>query len=221
MTIGIALALHDCVLLVADGVTSTEDEVTTREAEKIVPLRDDVALIVFGAEIGTKKALTWICESGGLPRDADAARHDLNTFVYGGGRYVLQSVPLEQRTSPRLKVGLIAGGIDTNGPYIAGAIYGSGMNQPSSDLARSISREPQQIILGGESIGAHEHFKNAAGIVTKTLGPLADDSKVLLPYLLDVAEQTVRFAEARDRTIGGRITYRILRPNQPPETGFR
>lgn len=76
-------------------------------------------------------------------------------------------------------------------------------------------------MLGGEDVGAHEHFNTAVFRIAAGLGARLTDSTVALPLLLDAAERTVRFAEERDRTIGGRIQYRILRPGQPTEQGFR
>ena len=56
MTILIAVALHDTVLMLADGRRANKIEVITDQATKIVALRDDLTLAVSGAEIGTDMA---------------------------------------------------------------------------------------------------------------------------------------------------------------------
>jgi len=221
VTIGIAVALHDSVLLVADGRRSDAYHVHTDQAEKVILLRDDVGLIVFGAEIGTDMAVSWISKPGALPNHASDVAKQVADFAFAAGGYLLQLIIPEQRTMPNLKVGLVAGGIDTDGPYLAAGLYGSLMERPDSALVRGAHGVPQRIVLGGEQANAQGHFDCAALEVLRALGEHAADSEVLLPQLLLAAQDTVRYAETQDRTIGGRIQYRILRRGLPSETGFR
>ncbi len=221
MTIGIAVALHDSVLLVADGRRSDAYRVHSDETEKVMQLRDDLGLIIFGAEIGTDMAIASLRIPGELPNDALAVAEKLKGLALGCASYVLALVIPEDRSMARIKVGLVAGGFDTGGPYLTGSLYGADMKGPDSTLLRAYRGGVQRILLGGEDAGAHEYFDRAAQHVLVTLGARANDSTVLLPHLLNVAESTVRYAAARDRTIGGRIMYHVMRPGKPIEVGFR
>lgn len=220
MSIGIAVATQDSVLLMADGRQSDGIAVLNDTAEKIVALRVDISLIVFGVVLGTDLATAWLRQPGALPNDAEAIATRLQDFAFASGLHVLQRVSPQERQMPRLKVGLIAGGLDTEGPFIAGALYGSGMTAAARVLARGSATAPKFIVLGGEETGSQAKFQEELDGVYSKLGQATNQSEGLHSLLLAAGTRTVRFAQARDSTIGGQIQWSILRADRPPETGF-
>jgi hypothetical protein len=215
MTIGIAIATSDSVLLVADGRHSAGDEAVSDSAEKIKVLRDDLAVITFGVTSGTDIALQWLQE--GIPALADDVAACVRHCVYAGASAVLNTLPPEQRTISRMKVGLVGGGIDAKGPYITGSLFGSNMDSPDTETARYNIPPCAHLILGGERVGASAHFERLANHAFPTR---ARDTTDVISTLRQLAIQTVKFAANADPTIGGRIQFTLLKQGQLPQTGF-
>lgn len=218
MTILMAIALSDAVVLMADGRRANKVEVITDAAEKIVPLRDDLMLAVSGAEIGTDLA------TAELRRGAAASAAELvqqfNGLVLGCATHVMSLITPETRSQTHIKVGLLAAGFDTAGPFLAGALYGDGMQAAGSVLARPEANTPRYVVLGGEEVGAEGDFRQRlTRVVGQVLQPSAGGSNRWSPLLAAGAE-TIRLAAQRNSSIGGRIQYRVLQRGRSAQAGF-
>lgn len=215
MTIGIAIATTDTVLLVADGRQSTAEETVSDTAEKIHVLRDDLALISFGVGFSTDMVLQWMKHEK-VPRGAVEFSAYLRDRVWAAGSSLLQQLSPESRISDRMKVGLVGGGADSEGPYITGSLFGANMESAASETSRCVNSTFVYMILGGEDVRSSDFFEELAKqSIASTTQP-----ESIIPTLLRVAITTVRFAASGDRTIGGRIQFTILRQGQLPQTGF-
>lgn len=215
MTIGIATATTDTVLLVADGRQTTAEETVSDTVEKINVLREDLALISFGVGFSTDMVLKWMKHEK-VPRGADEFSAYLRDRVWAAGSSLLQQLSPESRISDRMKVGLVGGGADSEGPYITGSLFGANMESAASVTSRCVNSPFVYIVLGGEDLGSSAFFQELAQrSIADAIQPEA-----IIETLLRVAITTVRFATSGDRTIGGRIQFTILRQGQLPQTGF-
>ena len=216
MTIGIAIATSDTVLLVADGRTTCAGKVDSETTEKITVIRDDLAVISFGAVICSSLALQWV-QQGGAPVVGDEMATRVHGCVFADGSSVLQRVIPDPVTPLKLRVGLIAGGIDTNGAYLTGAVFSSETRETSSSTSRCVDTTLIRFVLGGEEAGASAYFDD---LVKRTFASGVSDHRTIIPTLLQVAAQTVIFAGQTDPTIGGRIAFTLLRQGHLPQSGF-
>jgi len=215
MSIGIVLATTDTILLVADGRQSTAYEKISDTVEKISVLRSDLALISFGVNFGTQRVLQWMKHEE-LPLNADEFSKYLSDRVHASGTLVLQALRVEDRTSDRMKVGFVGGGADATGPYITGSLFGANMESVATVTSRCVNSTFVYIVLGGENAGAETYFQQLSHrLLTDETPPQA-----VIPTLLHVAIQTIRFAASADQSIGGQIQYTILERGKLPQTGF-
>lgn len=204
MSIGIAIALNDMVLLVASGRRPGSN---LAPAEKISALGDTLAVVEYGDDTGARSA------AGHLGQTVTAS---------STGRTVTDMiVDTVQRTgaagAPGKLVGLIAGGIDAEGAYVSGAVFGPGMEAPKTDLARPGRGEMQFVVLGGESIGAKAFFVNLA---SRAMNASGDDANGLLVMLQRAAKKTIRHAANRDLAASGRVEWRLLVKGKPASAGY-
>jgi hypothetical protein len=204
MSIGIAIAVNDMVLLVADGRRPAG---SITPAEKIMPLHDALAIIEYGHDAGARAAATQVQQAVTL---ASTARSLTDTIV-----------DTVQRTgaagAPGTLVGLIAGGIDGEGAYVCGAVFGPGMAAPKTDLARPGRGEMQFVVLGGEAIDAKAFFTNLA---SRAMNVSGDDANGLLVMLQRAAKKTIRHAANRDLAASGRVEWRLLVKGKPATAGY-
>ena len=184
----------------------------------MVPLRDNLTLAVSGAEIGTDMAEAELRRMAAASAPELAAQ--LAALAFGCASHVIALISPETLAQAHVKVGLLAGGFDAIGPFLVAGLFGTGMERPDSVVARGAQADPQFIVLGGEGLGAQGHFENGLVIAILGLGARGVDGAAVAPLVLKVGEETIRFAAERDRTIGGRIQYRVLRRGHPAEAGF-
>lgn len=221
MTIGIVVALRDAVLLVADGRRGDAYRVHTDEADKIVWVREDLAVTTFGVEMGTDMAVAWMRNPGGLSRNGVEVSDQLADIAWAAATSVLQRVPEGDRTMPHMKVGLIAAGFDEDeGGYIAAGLFGSLMDKKMQAFQRAATGQVQFIVLGGEGADAQAQFGMAVKQHVDASDPLGLSAPPSVTALVMAAQRVVRSAAAQDRTIGGRGRYMILRRGNSIEQGF-
>jgi len=207
MSIGIAIALNDMVLLVADGRRPAGNGATLQPAEKIMTFDSALAVIEYGNDAGARAASTQLQQ--GLPA-APAGR--------GVTDLIIDTVQRAGAAgAPGTLVGLIAGGIDAEGAYVSGAVFGPGMQAPKTDLARPGRSDMQFVVLGGESIGAKAFFANLA---SRAMSASGDDANGLLVMLQRAAKKTIRHAANRDLAASGRVEWRLLVKGKPASAGY-
>jgi 20S proteasome alpha/beta subunit len=216
MSIGIAVAIGDAVLMAADGRRSDAFTVITDEAQKIVELADSQAVIEFGVVMASEAIVSTLRAADSSPMAGHELIGFLEKAVQNAGAFLVASVIPDSTDMSRIKVGLLAGGIDTDGAYVGGALYGHGMSQPSSVLVRP-NPEPQFIVLGGEACGAQEYFMHELERAYLASGT---DQSTFLSMAKRAAKSTVRHAASHDRTIGGRIQYCVLQKDRPIQRGL-
>jgi hypothetical protein len=216
MSLGVVIALDSAVLFVADGRRSTTDSIVTDQAEKIVPLTETLAVIEFGAEIGSNAAVEHLKRSRATLTTGEQATAAVTSGVQGGSAMVCAMVIPGTMDMTRLQVGLVAGGIDEKGTFVCGALFGHGMPEPASQLVRPNSGELQFMMLGGEAVGSHDYFR---ALATRALDVCGSDANGLLNMLLKASKRTVHYAATLDKTIGGRVQYLILAKGRPPRHG--
>jgi len=216
MSIGIAVAIGDAVLMVADGRRSNAYEVLTNEAQKIVELAESRAVIEFGAVMASTAVVNELKVSSHMLLNGDDLISSLTRAIQNAGTLLVASVTPDSTDMSRIKVGLLAGGVDVDGAYVGGALYGHGMNEPNAILVRP-SPEPEYIVLGGEACGAQEYFKIE---LERAYRVAATDQSTFLSMAKRAAKSTVRHAASRDPTIGGRVQYCVLQSGKPIQRGF-
>ncbi|OWQ47866.1 hypothetical protein CDL60_04520 [Roseateles noduli] len=218
MTIVIAVALPDAIVMVADGRHSNSIEVVSDSAQKIFSLNESQILGVCGAVIGTEMAIAKLSQSA--PSDAESLGNQLAYLSRVCAEHVIRLVTADTEGSKHLKVGLIAGGFSEGRSFLAGGLFGSGMVEPDRQVRYASSEEPQQMVLGGEEVGSVQYFIDR---LTDELrlrvqsGPV--DAEVWVAAIIRAAELTIRHVAEHDSTVGGRISYRVLRRKQAEESG--
>jgi hypothetical protein len=218
LTILIAIALHDTVVMMADGRRSNRLAVITDRAEKLTLLHKKLVLAVGGAEIGTEMAEEELRRNAAT--SATTLRSQLANVAFGCASHVMSLITPETYAQANVKVGLFTGGFDAQGCFLAAGLYGTGMQEPDSLLVRPSADAPQFIVHGGEGVGAQEHFKQGMVDLLPFLGSSNPDRLAVGRLLVGAAEKTVRFAAQRDPTVGGRIQYRVLHNLGLGEAGF-
>lgn len=215
MTIGIGIATNNGILLIADGRTTDEHDILSDETKKISLLRNNLAVIKFGVVAGTTHALSQF-ELQAIPQDMEALVHKIDGQVFESGNMVLEMVGAE-RTNARMKVGLVAGGIGPEGPFLAASLYGSLMGRPDTHKAVGGKGKIERMMLGGAGAGALAHLDSQLQALVDS-GEI--DSPDIFASLLSAARRTIRYAGLSDRKIGGRIQYLVMRKGEAPELAF-
>ncbi len=207
MSIGIAIASNDMVLLVADGRRPSGNLAPTERLEKITPFGDALAIIEYGNDAGARSAALQLAQAVTASTTGRSVTDAIVDTVQGTGA----------AGAPGTLVGLIAGGIDAEGAYVSGAVFGPGMAAPKTDLARPGRREMQFVVLGGESIDAKAFFVNLA---SRAMNASGDDPNGLLVMLQRAAKKTIRHAANRDLAASGRVEWRLLVKGKPATSGY-
>lgn len=218
MTILVAVALHDTVVVMADGRRSNSIEVITDSALKVVPLRDDLTLAVSGAQIGTDMAEAILRRSAA--RSALELRSQFANLALQCSSYVMGLITPETRAQAHVKVGLLAGGFEGTRSFLVAGLCGTGMARPDSVAVFAVQGSPQYIVLGGETAGAQEYFEERLRSVVGSMGDGGAANASLRASILAAGHETIRWAAERDASIGGKIQFRTLRLGQPEETGL-
>ena len=217
MSIGIVVAMAESVLLVADGRQSDAFTVITDEAQKIIELTESLAVIEFGAVT----ASTIVVEELKVNKQVLIAAEELIGFlrksVQNAGARLVASITPHSTDMSRIKVGLLAGGIDADGVYVGGALHGHGMSEPSTVLNRP-NPMPQFVVLGGETCRANDYFE---GELQRAYQVSASDQATFFSMAKRAAKRTISYAAGHDRTIGGRVRYCFLQHDRPILRGFR
>jgi hypothetical protein len=216
MSIGIAVAIGDLVLMVADGRRSNAFAVQTNEADKIIQLSESRALIEFGVVMASASAVEELATASPRLTSGGELIACLSTAVRKAGARLVSVVLPDSTDMSRIKVGLLAGGIDAAGPYVGGALYGHGMNEPSVLLVR-LNPAPQWIVLGGEACGAQKYFRHE---IERAYGASGTDQNTFLTMAKRAAKKTVTHAASHDRTIGGRVQYCVIQHEQQLQRGI-
>lgn len=218
MTILVAVALHDTVVMLADGRRSNKVELITDIAQKVVPLGADLSLAVSGAEIGTDLAEAVLRTSAA--KSALDLESQLADLTLQCASHVMSLISPETRAQAHVKVGLLAGGFEGTRSFLVAGLYGTGMDRPDSVGVFAVKGAPQWIVLGGEAAGAQAHFQRCLTNVISSMGDSGAANSDLRAAILAAGYETVRYAAERDPTIGGRVQFRTLRRGQSEEAGF-
>lgn len=216
MSIGIAVAIGDAVLLVADGRQSDAFTVHTDEAQKIVDLAKSLAVIQFGAVMASVTVLDELRAVSPLPTVGSEFMNFLTTSVCKAGANLVAAVIPGSADMSRIKVGFLVGGFDADGAYVGGALFGHGMSEPSELLVRP-SPTPQFIVLGGETCGAEAYFKRDLERAYRVSG---SDQSTFVCMIKRAAKKTIHYAASHDQNIGGRVQYCVLQREQANQRGF-
>jgi hypothetical protein len=204
MSIAIAIAANDTVLLVAAGPRLSIHPAGTGRVEKIVTLGDTLAVIEFGDETSARAALAQV-------RQATTATATARTIT----DTIVESVA--QHGLSGTQVGLVVGGVDTQGAWVGGAMFGPGMAAPATDLTRPRPGELEFVVLGGEPAGAKAHF---ADMARRAMNAAGNDHAGLLVMLQRAAKKTVQYAAARDPASGERAQFVLLAKGQAARAGY-
>lgn len=217
MSIGIAVTLPDGALLVADGrrdLIFATDKDPEDNVDKLAQIGSTVFAIPLGVTIATDLALRYLKHrsvEGCKPEDFPSL---LMTSLQAGWELFMEALaPDVDRGDVRMRAALLAGGIAADVPFIAGTMAGSSDGIPQPILLKGPS--VYKIVLGPQEEEPRELFdlKLKQGLPGLTwdwdTGPINEAVKVLL----DVAVDTIRFAESQDPMIGGTIRYAIVRRN--------
>lgn len=219
MTILIATALHDAVVLMADGRRSSKAvTIETDTAEKVHLLRPRLMLAVSGAVLATNPAVRFLQSEGA--HGASELRQQLVSLTLNGTRDVLELITAETRGQASFRVGLIAAGFDANGAFLVNGLFGTGMDSPWSDERRVQEGDIQMMVVGGEECNPTDNYISELKRVFQGWRDEPLSSPVGLQRILDAGRATVRYATERCADIGGRIQYRVIRANGYTEAGF-
>lgn len=216
MSIGIVVATSSAVFLVADGRQSNAFTVLTNKAKKIVPITDSLSVIEFGAIDGTKamvRDLKFALASNGEGKNVQAVIRD---SVHRAGISLVSRVTSDSGNLARVKVGMLAAGIDSEGPFLAAALFESGMEAPSVQFARPRPGLPKVLGLGGEEQGALAHFIAQVSLSAHRQNGNLDG---FLSVLQQASKTTIQHVAALDKTVGGKIRYRVMVKGMPPRDG--
>lgn len=214
MSIGIAVAFENAVLLVADGRRSNAFEVVTDDAKKIVEINALQAAIEFGAVMASAPVVEQM-KTREQPIGGGDTIEFLTRVVYEAGADLIAKIA-PGSSDRTIKVGIVVGGFDLEGPYVGGVIYGQDMTEPSKTLDRP-SPMPQYIVLGGEDCGAREYFSSE---LERAYRFSAGDQASFMSMAKRAAKKTVRYASSNDKTIGGRVQFWMLERGGQSQTGF-
>lgn len=209
MSIGIAIALNDMVLLVADGRHPGSQLAPTDRPEKITARGDTLAIIEFGDDVSARTAATQLQQAATASMTGRGITDAIVEIVQRSG------TPLREVTGKQ--VGLIAGGIDAEGAWVGGAVFGHGLAEPLTQLARPGKGELQFVVLGGEPVGAKAFFTDLA---SRAMSASGDDGQGLLVMLQRAAKKTIRHAANRGYATAGRVEWRLLVKGQPTRAGY-
>lgn len=209
MSIGIAIALNDRVLLVADGRHPGSQLAPTDRPEKITAPGDTLAVIEFGDDASARNAATQLQQAATASMNGRAIIDAIVEIVQRNG------APLREVAGKQ--VGLIVGGLDAEGAWVGGAVFGHGLAAPLTQLARPGKDELQFVVLGGEPVGAKAFFTDLA---SRAMSASGDDAQGLLVMLQRAAKKTIRHAANRGYATAGRVEWRLLVKGQPTRAGY-
>lgn len=215
MSIGIAVAIGDAVVLVADGRQSDAYTVHTDEARKIVNLAQSISVIEIGAVMASTSVLDELRDVSPLPTAGGDFMKLLTESVRRAGAHLVSVVAPGSTDMSRIKVGFLTGGFDAGGAFIGGALFGHDMSEPSAQLVRP-APTPQFIVLGGETCGAEAYFERELERAYRACG---SDQSTFVNMVKRAAKRTVHYAASHDRTIGGHVRYCVLRREQTSQCG--
>jgi 20S proteasome alpha/beta subunit len=217
MTVVFGLVTDEFVFLAADGRQSNAYEIQTDEAEKIAPINDTLAAAVLGAVIGSDLALDFASKHIASSDQAEAIEKKIQEGVFIGAKYVMDLIRPGDPSLSRIKVGMILGGLDAIGPYLVGGLFGTMMDRPSTVLCRGTGLKPSYIVLGGEDANAENYFANE---ILRIIQTSSKNYEALLEMLLQAVKATVQHTSSLDKTVGGRIQYRLHSTSGELRTGF-
>jgi len=217
MTILIAVALHDTVLMLADGRRSDQHNVITDQSEKIFPLKGKISLAICGAEIGTDFALEKLRPS--TAQTASALCSQLARLSLEGTSHVLRQITPETRSDAFVRVGLLAGGFENAQAFLVAGLFGTGMDSPSSVNVSAVKGAPQYIVIGGEEVGAQAVFGERLKQVIECMGDSGAEKPAVRSAILAIGNETILSVAEHDARVGGMVQFRTLRHGQPDEVG--
>lgn len=216
MTVLLTAAFHDAVILVADGRVGNAFHVKDDNSQKLIPLGENFVLGLSGAELATDMAVQNLRTASF--RSAEQWESALTAQALGCGQALINLV-IPATLNDRMKIGLLAGGIDAQGTYIVGAIYGYGMEKPNSLLNRVVSGGMRYQMVGGESIGSSSIFESLVQPCLSDADLSAPTTTELHEQIIASAAETIRRVAQADQGVGGRIHFHVLRKGQTPRTG--
>jgi hypothetical protein len=216
VSIGIVAATADAVLLVADGRQSDAQNVLTDQAQKVVEINERLAIIEIGVLMSSNAVTAKLKGVVGV-QTGDEYIILIRDIVREEGLSLFPRIAPGTGDMTRLKVGLLAGGIDDQGPFIGGAVFGHDMQDPHVQFYRPQPGSGQFVCLGGEVANAGGYFGSLAARAFKLA---SSDANGLIVMLQRAARKTVQHAARADRSIGGRIQYRVLTRRAPARAGF-
>lgn len=221
MTIGIAITLTDGVLFVADGRLTRPmgtGAPLNDSVNKIHRLAENMSAISFGISLATRAALGQLVLA--LPKASsldDVQSYVDNSSIAGWRDLMADLSPEVDINHPTMRSALVVGGILGDQPFIMGVLERPDGRVPAS----TTTNEFNFYVLGGEDQDAQGFFTHR---VSKVLADYQANSGVgvmnnLVSGLLNSAEETIRFVEKEDSSVGGIIHYAIIRRNFPYTAG--
>lgn len=217
MSIGIGLIVPGGVILIADGRQEQPQSLNPHvvdDADKVVSLSDHIFAIPFGVVQATDLA-TLLLKPAIKPNFSPELIQDaVSTSIRVAWNQLLKILASDVNINhPTMRAALIVGGLSQDCPFIAASLYGSGVTQKSILIKDSF----QFIVLGGEEYEANSHFANQLQVIMKkdawssSEGPQNRNTK----GILQAANNTIRYIEGLDSSIGGIIRYAIIRKGFP------
>lgn len=219
MTIGIGVTLPDGALLVADGRRTwplANGRPPMDDIDKIEQVHSTVYAIPFGIIQATDCALVYLRERFTASSTLKGFASLLDESVNKGWTYLISNLDKSIDPNQRfMRAALITGGIVANQPFIAGCLYGSGID-PSLALHEGLAY--QVFMLGGEEQHAIERFTEASGrSIPSSWQAKAGPVNTTVKALLGSAESTIRAVSSQNSEIGGAVRYAVIRSGFPVE----
>ncbi|MEQ6436271.1 hypothetical protein V8Z74_14750 [Comamonas sp. w2-DMI] len=216
MTVLVAYALHDAVVLVADGRVSYPGEVITEDAVKWDVLNPSLTLGLSGVVDASSYARQVLSSCNA--QSADEWRDQIHATVIAAGNLlprVDDPVAME-----RLKVGIAGAGYDDEGFFVAATLFGPAMQAAHSQFIRGCVGTVKFVVVGGaDGLDLQGHLTSQ---IRKLKIPSSTEptAKVFHRQLAAAATTSIRYAARSDFSVGSKVRYTIKRRDLPDFSGW-
>jgi hypothetical protein len=217
LSIGIGLIIPGGVILIADGRQGQPQSLNPHvvdNANKVVSLSDHIFAIPFGVVQATDIATLLLKSDIKQNSSHELIQDVVDTSIREAWNQFLKKLASDVNINhPTMRAALIVGGLSQDCPFIAASLHGSGVTQKPILIKDSF----QFIVFGGEEYEANIHFANQLRVIVKkdawsfSEGPHNRNTK----GILQAANNTIRYIESLDSSIGGIIRYAIIRKGFP------
>jgi len=217
LSIGIALIVPGGVILISDGrqgQPQSLDPHVVDDADKVVSLSDHIFVVPFGVVQATDLAILLLKPAIKPNSSPELIKDAVETSIRVAWNQLLKILASDVNINhPTMRAALIVGGLSQDSPFIAASLHGSGVTQEPILIKDSF----KFIVLGGEEYQANIHFGKQLEVIVKkdawsfSEGPHNRNTK----GILQAANNTIRYIEGIDSSIGGIIRYAIIRKGFP------